>query len=213
MDEDEDPERDDERDDREDRCGDGHLGAPCLPAPYRHRVVVVREDEREEQAVEAIEDATVSGNNPARILGAEGPLERRLAQVAQLRQHADAQRHAHRLALAEHREEHYPADERDDDGARQAAEGALHGLARADAWHELASAPRPAGEVAARVRAHRRVDGEEYPPPAVGLLAEQCDVRAKEAHIEDAEEQEAQPVDRDRKSTRLNSSHLGISYA
>src|SRR5262249_52355641 len=152
---------------------------------------------REEQAVEAVKDATVSGYNPARVLGAEGALEGRLAEVAERGEDRDGQRDTHRFPVSEG-EEDGPADERDDDAAHETADRALDGLAGADGGQQLVTPPGAAREVPAGVGAHRRVDGEEHPAPAVGLLAEKRDVRDEEADVEDAEQQRAHAADGER---------------
>ena len=149
VDEDQEPERHDEGDDGDDGCGDGHAVLLAYHGPCGHRVVVVREDEREEQAVQAIEDATVPGDNPARVLGAEGALERRLAEVAELRRGraiASATPDGLRQAGARGRR---PARQisADEHGAGERAERALDGLARAHGGHELAAPAGPPGEV------------------------------------------------------------------
>src|SRR5438132_3360365 len=158
--------------------------------------VVVREHDGEEEAVQPVQNATVSRDNPAGVLGSEGALEGRLAEVAELRQHADCGAQHERLAAPQLGEEDEAADRRDHHRAGERAERALDRLARADRGRELVAAEGAAGQIAARVRAHRREDREQHPAPAevVVGLAQQHEVGREEAHVEHAPEGEAETM-------------------
>src|SRR2546427_10123918 len=122
------------------------------------------------QAEDGIRDLTVTGvqtcalpisrDNPAGVLGPEGALQGRLAEVSKLRQHADHGAQHERLDAPQAGEEDQAADRRDHHRAGERAERALDRLARADRGGEWVAAEGAAGEVATRGRSHRRVDGE-----------------------------------------------------
>src|SRR5438105_4763758 len=154
--------------------------------------VVVREHDGEEEAVQPVQNATVSRDNPAGVLGSEGALEGRLAEVAELRQHADCGAQHERLAAPQLGEEDEAADRRDHHRAGERAERALDRLARADRGGEWVAAEGAAGEVATRVRSHRRVDGEQHPAPA--LSVQQHEVGCEEANVEHAQEGEPEAM-------------------
>src|SRR5439155_12322095 len=96
------------------------MSTPFVSGSRQHRVVV-REDHRKQEAVQPIQDATVSGDNPAGDLGTVGALQRRFAQIAELREKADRQPEYDRLAGAELREEGDAADHRNEHGAGECA--------------------------------------------------------------------------------------------
>ena len=94
----------------------------------------------------------MAGDNPARVLGAEGPLERRLAQIAELGEHAMARASPRVSRPAPVREEESACATSAITGcAGETPDGALDGLARADARDELVPPETRAREVAARV--------------------------------------------------------------
>src|SRR5882724_4449860 len=153
------------------------MSTPFVSRPRQHRVVV-GEDHRKKEAVQPIQDATVSRDNPAGVLRTEGALERRFAQVAELREKADCQPECQRLARAELREEDHAADRRNEHGAGERPERPLDRLARAHRRRELVPPEDAAAEIPARVRPHRGKHGEQHPGLAHGLieLAQQDEV-------------------------------------
>ena len=56
--------------------------------------VIVNEWSGKNETVNAIEDSTVAGNDPSRVFGAEGALQHRLAEIANLCQRTDTDREA-----------------------------------------------------------------------------------------------------------------------
>src|SRR5436190_4639454 len=88
-------------------------GCPSSPSGPWQDGVVVREHDGEEEAVQPVQNATVSRDNPAGVLGTEGALEGRLAEVAELRQHADRGAQHERLADPQDGEEDKAAEHRD----------------------------------------------------------------------------------------------------
>src|SRR5689334_9191279 len=123
------------------------------PSAARQDGVVVGEDHGKEEAVQPIQDATVARDNPAGIFGAESALQRRLAEVAKLRQDADRRTERDRLAASEHAEEDRMADRGDEHRTAEPAERPLDGLARADRRRELVTPDGATDEIPARVRA------------------------------------------------------------
>src|SRR5438105_5929079 len=89
------------------------------PSAARQDGVVVGEDHRKEEAVQPVQDATVAGDNPAGIFRAEGTLQCRLAEIAELRQDADRGPERDRLAFPERAEEERMAEHRDQHRARE----------------------------------------------------------------------------------------------
>src|SRR5439155_128566 len=151
----------------------------------RKRGVVVDEDHRKQQAVQTVQDATVAGDNPAGILGPERPLERRLAEVAQLGEQTDGTSERQRLLHREPPEEDHTAEHGDQHGAGDGTGRTLDGLARADRGEEFPPAIGAPREEASRVGAHGDEHGEQHPAPAVGSpVPEQHDVRRDEADVE-----------------------------
>src|SRR5262249_59087384 len=122
---------------------EGHAPNSFLPGPCGHCVVVVREHERKQQAVQAVEDATVSRDNPARVFRTESALEGGLAEIAELGEHTDRNRDPERLPEGQLVEEDQPAERSDDGGAHEPPYGALDRLARAHAGQERAAATHP----------------------------------------------------------------------
>src|SRR5207253_8936838 len=171
-------------------------GCPSSPSGPWQDGVVVREHDGEEEAVQPVQNATVSRDNPAGVLGTEGALEGRLAEVAELRQHADRGAQHERLAAPQAGEEDQAAERRDHHRAGERAERALDRLARTDRGRELVAAESAAGQIAARVRAHRHEDREQHPTTAevVVGLAKQHEVGREEAHVEHAQEGEPETM-------------------
>src|ERR1051326_4605476 len=135
---------------------------PFVSHPRQHRVIVC-EDHRKQEAVQPIQDATVSRDNPAGVLGTEGAFQRRFAQVAELREKADRHPEYERLARAELREEDDAAERRNEHGTGERPERPLDRLARAHRRRELVPPEGAAAEIPARVRAHRGETGDENP--------------------------------------------------
>ena len=114
------------------------------------RVGCVVEEHRDvdEQAVDPVEHAAVTGDEPPGVLGADAPLDRGLHEVAGLADHAQQQlRPRIALSTGERGKNHARAPSAAEHRDRELGHRALHRLARADGRGQLVPPERGARPV------------------------------------------------------------------
>src|SRR2546427_80602 len=113
--------------------------------------IIIDERSREDETINAIEDAAVSGDDPSRVLRPERTLEHRLAEIADLCEAAGREPEAEHLRPREGMKKHDLAEYRAGDVGADRGDRALDRLSRTDRRHDRMPAVVPSAEIPADV--------------------------------------------------------------
>src|SRR2546425_859220 len=159
----------------------------CSSGKSHREEAIVEYRCREDQAVHAVQHATVAGNEPAGILDAGAALQGGFAEIAERRGDADYEAQPGGLTQAQGVQEPGVASERGRDRSEQPADGSLPGLLWADGRRQGVSAQQGAHVIGGRIVGPRHQEKEEYQKRPVGEPVNQDQVAEKPCYIEGPE--------------------------
>src|SRR5690242_2153278 len=152
-----------------------------------------RDDGGKQEAIDAVEQATMTGDEVTRILGSEAPLHGALEQITHLareREHDAHQRKLHRRCLLERPGESIT----DESGGEGANDKPAPGLLRRDSRRELGSTKQAPGGIRGGVRGpgyNKKIKRGGAPPN--GVAAEKQERRGRQGRISETGERPDAP--------------------
>src|SRR5262249_47788907 len=151
------------------------------------RSVVEQYRRVEQEAVDAVEHATMAGNEMAGVLGADAPLDRRLDEIPDLPDNSQQGAHDNGVPAGQPGEKPYLADHGGGDGHTELSRGPLDSLSGTDDRRQRMATDRRAHEIRRGFTKPRDPDQEQYPFLPERELPEPETIPQEPVHVADPE--------------------------